>query len=101
MAETRSDSRRPMCCQVLPPSVDLYTPSPNETLLRVFDSPVPTQITSGLLGASAMSPIEMVPCRSKIGFQVTPPFVVFQRPPEAVATNTILALPGRLSMSAI
>src|SRR5688572_32634348 len=55
IAEMRSVSLRPMCCHVLPPSVDLYTPSPNETLLRTFDSPVPTQTTSGLPGASAMS----------------------------------------------
>ncbi len=75
MAEIRSLSLNPMCCQLLPASVDLYTPSPKETLLRVFDSPVPTQTTSVLLGARAMSPIEMVPWRSNIGFQVTPPFV--------------------------
>ena len=86
MAEMCSLSVRPMCCHVLPPSVDLYTPSPKETLLRTFDSPVPTQTTSGVPGARAMSPIEIVPWRSKIGFHVTPPFVVFHNPPEAVAT---------------
>jgi len=36
--------------------------------------------------SAPMSPIEIVPWRSKMGFQVVPPFVVFQSPPEAVAT---------------
>jgi hypothetical protein len=33
-----------------------------------------------------MSPIEIVPSRSKIGVHLTPPFVVFHKPPEALAT---------------
>src|SRR6185369_9105223 len=74
--------------------------SPKETLFRTFDSPVPTQTTSGLLGASAMSPIESVPWRSKIGFQVTPPLVVFHKPPDALATYTTLGSPGTPSTSA-
>ncbi len=35
-------SRRPTFFQVRPPSVDLYTPSPCETLPRIGASPVPT-----------------------------------------------------------
>jgi hypothetical protein len=43
-------------------------------------------MTSGLPGSSAMSPMEIVPCRSKSGVQRTPPLVVLKSPPEAVAT---------------
>jgi hypothetical protein len=32
----------PMNFQVLPASVDLYTPPPNDELWRLFGSPVPT-----------------------------------------------------------
>ena len=53
-------SRRPLCVNVLPPSVDLYIPSPNEELWRLFGSPVPTYRMSALDGAMAMSPIECV-----------------------------------------
>ena len=34
-------SLRPMLVQVWPPSVDLYTPSPWDSLLWKHDSPVP------------------------------------------------------------
>src|SRR5687767_2528266 len=36
------DSRSPMCVHVVPASVDLYTPSPTETLDRRPSEPVPT-----------------------------------------------------------
>ena len=35
------ESRRPTFVQVFPPSVDLYTPSPEDRSLRMSDSPVP------------------------------------------------------------
>jgi hypothetical protein len=72
-----------MCVQVLPASVDLYTPFPMETLLRMKLSPVPTQTTLGSEGAMARAPIDCAGWSSKIGFQCTPPSVDFQTPPEA------------------
>src|SRR3954447_19777875 len=55
---------RPMFFQVLPPSVDLYTPSPNETELRGLASPVLTHTTSLLDGATATAPTDTVASRS-------------------------------------
>src|SRR5437868_3194664 len=93
---------RPMCCvsfrpmfrQDLPPSMDLYTPSPHETLLRGLASPVPTQTMSGLDGATATSPMEEVPWCSKTAAQVVPASVLFHTPPEAAATYIRFALPA-------
>src|SRR5712691_2658884 len=45
----------PIFFQVFPPSSDLYTPSPQEELWRLFGSPVPTHTTDGSDGAIAMS----------------------------------------------
>src|SRR2546423_15351704 len=53
-----SDFLRPMFVHVFPPFSDLYTPSPHDELRWLFASPVPTQTMSGLLGATAMSPME-------------------------------------------
>src|SRR5260370_17381043 len=91
---------RPMCrvasnpilFQVFPPSSDLYAPSAQEELWRLFGSPVPTQTTDGSDGAIAMSPIVDTPSLSKIGSQVVPLLVVFQTPPEAVPTYTMFGL---------
>src|SRR5687767_5452455 len=47
-----------------------------------------------------MSPIDAMGCESKIGFQLIPPFVVFQTPPEAEPTYTTFGLPGTPSTSA-
>src|SRR5437868_3208377 len=76
-------SRRPICVNVFPPSVDLYIPSPNEEDWRLFDSPVPTYRMSGFEGEIAMSPIECVVYVSKIGVKDVPLLVVFQMPPVA------------------
>src|SRR5713226_2806249 len=83
---------RPIFFQVFPPSSDLYAPSPQEELCRLFASPVPTHTTDGSDGAIAMSPIVDTLSLSKIGSQVVPLFVVFQTPPEAVPTNTMFGL---------
>jgi hypothetical protein len=40
----------------------------------------------GSLGAIAIAPIEPTLCLSKIGLNVTPPFVVLMMPPFAPAT---------------
>src|SRR5687768_9993599 len=90
-------SFRPMCVQVLPPSPDRYTPSPHETLLRGFASPVPTQTISGLDGATATAPSATTACRSNCGVQLVPLLIVFHNPPDAVATYMVL---GRLSTTA-
>src|SRR6185437_11974894 len=75
---------RPMCFQVAPPSVDLYTPSPTMSLGRIVQgSPVPTHTVSGSAGATAMAPMADVSCSSKIGLKVCPPSVDFHKPPEA------------------
>src|SRR3954471_23375901 len=42
-----SDSLRPVFVQLLPPSIDLYTPSPYATTRCALFSPVPTQTTFG------------------------------------------------------
>jgi hypothetical protein len=54
-------SVRPTLANVRPPSVDLYTPSPQPTLLRTHDSPVPTQTMFGSFWKTAMSPMFGVP----------------------------------------
>src|SRR5258707_12871775 len=86
------DVSRPIFFQVLPPSSDLYAPSPQEELCRLFGSPVPTQTTEGSEGAMAMSPMVETLSLSNIGSQVVPLFVVFHTPPEAVPTYTMLGL---------
>ncbi len=73
-------SVNPMFFQVLPPSADLYTPSPMVTLFRQVASPVPTQTISGWDGETAMSPTETVLSDSNTGFQEMPLFSDFQAP---------------------
>src|SRR5437660_4282638 len=91
---------RPMCrvasspifFQVFPPSRDLYAPSPQEELGRLFGSPVPTHTIDGSDGAIAMSPIVDTPSSSNIGSHVVPLLVVFQTPHEAVPTYKVFGL---------
>src|SRR5215471_11843810 len=72
---------------VLPPSVVLYTPSPQDELWRVFASPVPTHTTFGLDFDTAIAPIDIIAStRSKIGVHETPPFTLLNTPPLAAAT---------------
>ena len=76
-------SARPMCCHVRPASADLKTPVPEKAgpLCRGWTSPVPTQTTLGLEGATAMSPTANADSCSKTGSHVMPLFVVFQTLP--------------------
>ena len=55
-------------------------------LWRLFCSPVPTYRMFGFDGAIATSPKVLTAIVSKTFFQVWPRVVLFQRPPEAVAT---------------
>src|SRR5437660_5447235 len=82
----------PIFFQVFPPSRDLYAPSPQEELWRLFGSPVPTHTTAGSDAAIAISPIVDTPSLSNTGSQVVPLLVVFQTPPEAVPTYTMFGL---------
>src|ERR1700724_4327249 len=81
-----------MWCQVLPPSSDLYAPSPHDELCRLFGSPVPTHTTDGSDGAIAMSPIVDTASLSNTGVHVVPLFVVFHTPPAATPTKTMFGL---------
>src|SRR6185503_6548084 len=91
----------PMCCDVgsiafdhvLPASADLYTPLPHDELRMLFASPVPTQRTSGLDGATAIAPTEPVRTESNTGVHDTPALVVRQTP--AVAPATYITVPRR------
>src|SRR5271167_2976424 len=91
----------PILFQVFPPSSDLYAPSPQEELCRLFGSPVPTQTTAGSDGAIAMSPIVETPSLSNTGSHVVPLFVVFQTPPDATPTNTMFGLFSTTAKSSI
>ena len=51
-------SRSPLKIQFLPPSTDLYRPRPMETLLRIFDDPVPAYTTLGSERATSIAPME-------------------------------------------
>src|SRR5947207_11172176 len=82
----------PIFFQVFPLSSDLYAPSPQEELCRLFGSPVPTHTTEGSDGAIAMSPIVDTLSLSNIGSHVVPLLVVFHTPPEAVPTYTMVGL---------
>src|ERR1700722_1345592 len=83
-------SFRPTLIQFSPPSVDLYTPSPTDTLLRTHDSPVPTQTVFVLEGSIATAPIDCTSSRSNPGLYVVPPFTDFHTPPLADPTNTVI-----------
>src|SRR5258708_31595707 len=91
----------PIFFQVFPPSSDLYAPSPQEELCRLFGSPVPTHTTDGSDGAIAMSPIVDTLSLSNTGSHVVPLFVVFHTPPEAVPTYTLFGLLSRTAKSSI
>src|SRR4051812_30173686 len=80
------ESRSPTLVNVFPPSVDLKTPSPHEVLCRLFDSPEPSQSTSGFDCDTVTSPIDISPLCSKTGVRMAPLLVVFHTPPCAVPT---------------
>src|SRR5439155_1039308 len=71
---------------VLPPSLDLYTPSPHHCERRELCSPLPTHTMFVSEGATATSPIVWTPSPSEVACQVIPPFAVFHTPPPAAPT---------------
>src|ERR1035437_7401928 len=83
MRPMRPVASSPMCVQVRPASVDLYTPLPIDIWLRIHGSPVPAHTMFGFDVATASAPTDETGWSSKIGDQWTPPSDVFQMPPEA------------------
>src|SRR5580692_6328367 len=81
-----SDFFRPRFSQLLPPSTDLYIPSPYPTLRCELLSPEPTHTTEESFGSSATHPIEYDPSPSNTGVHVVPSFTVFHTPPDATPT---------------
>src|ERR1041384_367064 len=80
--EMASEFWKPTCVHVLPASVDLYTPSPGMMLPRMHDSPIPMNTMFGSDSATATAPTEaLLICPSVTDVHVSPPSVVFQRPP--------------------
>src|SRR5262245_58598370 len=75
-------------------------PSPTETLLRVQDSPVPTQTVLGFARSTATAPIDWL-CLSNTGFQVTPPSDDRHRPPPAAPTKIVRRSVSTASIAAI
>src|SRR6267142_3372466 len=65
-----------------------------ETLLRIHDSPVPTQITLGFLGSIVIAPIDCTGSLSNTGLNVVPPLVDFHTPPEAAPAYTVRRVPS-------
>src|SRR5262249_37770255 len=94
-----SDAASPARCHVLPASVDLYTPSPKWALRWLAFSPVPSQITLEFLGSTTTQQSVNGPPSSKTGVKDVPRFVVFQSPPNAVATYQVFGFLGSMAMS--
>src|ERR671922_2024117 len=69
-------------------------PSPIDTLLRVHDSPVPTQTFLEFLGSSATAPIDCTGCSSKTGRYRVPLSSDFQTPPLAAPTKSVILPDG-------
>src|SRR3984893_15577949 len=65
-------------------------PFPIDTLLRVHDSPVPTQTFLLFFGSSAIAPIDCADCSSNTGRYRVPPSSDFQTPPLAAPTNSVI-----------
>src|SRR5205823_2466011 len=93
---TRSDLSKPTCVHVSPPSMDLQTPSPIEALLRVQDSPVPTQTFFMLFGSIAIAPTDCTGCSSNTGRYRVPPSSDFHTPPLAAPTKSVIFPEGSL-----
>jgi len=83
MREMRPVFSSPIFVHDLPASVERQTPQPSEMLLRMNGSPVPTHAMLACDGATASAPIDETGWSSKMGFQWSPPSVVFQSPPDA------------------
>ena len=73
-------------------------PSPIETLLRVQDSPVPTQTFVGCEGSTAIAPIDCTGSSSNTGLNVVAPSVDFHTPPLAAPTKRVI-LPRRIGIA--
>src|SRR5215467_9880965 len=69
-------------------------PSPIDTLLRVHDSPVPTQTFFEFLGSSATAPIDCTGCSSNTGRYRVPLSSDFQTPPLAAPINNVILPDG-------
>src|SRR5690348_3377500 len=78
-----SESLSPTLFQISPPSVDLYTPLPTDTLLRTQLSPVPAHTIFGLEGSIATAPTDSTSAASNTGLNVVPPLTDFHTPPLA------------------
>src|SRR5207244_9345539 len=72
-------------------------PSPIETLLRVHDSPVPTQMFLEFFGSIAIAPMDCTGCSSKTGRYRVPPSSDFQMPPLAAPTKSVILPEGSLA----
>src|SRR5690348_3048829 len=86
MLEISPASFSPLNCQVLPSSGEKYTPWPISTSLRGLASPVPTQMSFGLEGASATAPMEAASSCLNTLSHLMPSSVVFHNPAPAVPT---------------
>src|SRR5438046_4971642 len=69
-------------------------PSPMDTLLRVHDSPLPTQIFFEFFGSIAIAPIDCTGRSSKTGRKRVPPSSDFQMPPLAAPTKRVILPEG-------
>src|SRR4029434_2989398 len=65
-----------------------------DTLLRVHDSPVPTQTFFEFFGSSAIAPIDCAGCSSNTGRYRVPLSSDFQTPPLAAPTNSVILPDG-------
>src|SRR5262245_35153702 len=99
-----SDFSRPDNFQVLPASVDLYSPVPKCALRWLLFSPVPSQITFESLGSTTTqqrlpATESPDPTVGNTSSNVMPRFDVFQSPPNADATYQTLGFFGSMAMS--
>src|SRR6266480_3487123 len=74
-------------------------PSPIDTLLRVHDSPLPTQIFLEFFGSIAIAPIDCTACSSNTGRKRVPPSSDFQMPPLAAPTKRVILPEGSFTPS--
>src|SRR5205814_10420721 len=74
-------------------------PSPIETLLRVHDSPLPTQIFLEFFGSIAIAPIDCTACSSNTGRKRVPASSDFQMPPLAAPTKRVILPEGSFTPS--
>src|SRR4029077_21039231 len=65
-----------------------------DTLLRVHDSPVPTQTFFEFFESSAIAPMDCTACSSNIGRYRVPLSSDFQTPPLAAPTNSVILPDG-------